>query len=119
MLALSIKQPWADHILFDGKDVENRTWKLPDHMIGERIQIHAGKRADGEAWQERYDGDPERLGAILGEVTITGCVTESDSEWFVGPYGFTLADPVAYDEPHPCRGHLSFFVPFIQVEEPK
>ena len=111
MKALSIKQPWADHILVDGKDVENRTWaeplrKVARRMVGQRIQIHAGKKPDGE-----YDGDPSRLGAILGEVTITGCVTESDSSWFTGPFGLLLADPAAYEKPIPCRGMLGFFVP--------
>ena len=108
MKALSIKQPWADHILFDGKDIENRTWPLPLHMIGQRIAVHAGKKADG-----RYDGPPERLGAILGEVTITGCVVDSDSSWFNGPYGFTVENPVAYEKPLPCRGMLGFFEPKI------
>ena len=53
MKALSIKQPWADHILFRGKDVENREWaeplrKVERRQIGQRIQIHAGKKPFGE-----------------------------------------------------------------------
>ena len=104
MKALSIKQPHADRILFAGKDVENRTWRLPQNMVGERILIHAGKRTDGP-----YNESADRLGAILGEVTITGCVEASSSEWFVGPYGFTLADPFPYKQPIPCRGALGFF----------
>ena len=99
-------QPWADHILFDGKDVENRTWKLPAWMIGQRIYVHAGKKHDGEA-EDRLGA--ERYGAILGEVTITGCVTDSKSSWFNGPYGFTLANPLAYEKPIPLRGRLGFF----------
>lgn len=105
--ALSIKQPWADHILFDGKDIENRDWRLPSRFVGQRILVHAGKLPDSP-YSKR-----DRLGAILGEVTITGCVTHSESQWFVGRYGFTLADPVAYDAPIPCRGRLGFFVPLI------
>ena len=48
-------------------------------------------------------------GAIIGEVGITGCVDKSDSPWFVGKYGFTLANPVLYKEPIPYRGQLGFF----------
>ena len=89
MKALSIKQPHADRILFAGKDVENRTWRLPQNMVGERILVHAGKRADGP-----YNESADRLGAILGEVTITGCVEASSSEWFVGPLRVHTSRPV-------------------------
>ena len=106
--ALSVRQPWADLILTGDKDVENRTWKLPDSMIGKRIIIHAGIKTDGD-----YGGDKSRLGALLGEVTITGCVTASSSEWFDGPYGFGLECPVSYDKPIPCKGRLGFFYPEI------
>ena len=70
------------------------------HDSASESLIHAGKKTDGE-----YRGSKDRLGAILGEVTITGCVTESESEWFDGPYGFTLENPVAYEEP---KGSLAF-----------
>ena len=99
MKALSIQQPHADEILLHGKDIENRTWKLPDHMKGQRIYVHAGKRPRG-----RYEGSKERLGAIVGEVTIVDCVEWSDSPWFEGPYGFVLAHPVAYRESHSVSG---------------
>lgn len=41
MKALSVRQPWA-YLLCSGiKDVENRTWKLPEKYKGERVLIHA------------------------------------------------------------------------------
>jgi len=46
---------------------------------------------------------------IIGEVDILDCVTESDSPWFVGEYGFVLANPKLYDKPIPYRGQLGFF----------
>ena len=104
MKHLAIQQPWVDRILFEGKDVENRTWVLPKAMIGQRIKLHASKKP-----QPGFKGDASRLGAILGEVTITGCVTQSGSPWFEGPYGFTLANPVAYDQPIPAKGRLGFY----------
>lgn len=110
MKALSIQQPWADRILYEGKNIENRTWKLPGFMVGQRIYIHAGKKIDPDV-RLNQPIPPERLGAILGEVTITGCVQQSTNPWFCGPYGFLLENPVAYATPIPCRGHLGFFTP--------
>ena len=104
MKTLSIQQPHADEILFEGKDIENRTWRLPKAMKGQRIYVHAGKRS--RVASPKY---ANRLGAVLGEVTIVDCVESSDSPWFEGPFGFVLKDPVAYDVPIPARGRLGFF----------
>ena len=106
-----------------------------------RIYVHAGKTVDeavdidmidvidqrlpidrrAEFWRlEDDDGWGALLGAIIGEVTITGCVTASASPWFVGKYGFTLANPVAYKTPIPYLGQLGFFeVPDELREQPR
>ena len=55
-------------------------------------------------------------GALIGEVDIVDCVTESESPWFVGKYGFVLDNLVAYEEAIPCRGKPGFFVPEINQE---
>ena len=115
MRALSIRQPWAWLVVNGYKDIENRTWST---SFRGRIYVHAGQRMmpDDYPEQRKYFTEagiiiPPRLarGAIVGEVTITGCVAHSDSPWFCGPYGFTLADPVAYENPVPYRGQLGFF----------
>lgn len=103
--ALSIRQPWAHHILHDGKDIENRGW--PAKRRG-WILIHAGVTTAEDPDLIRAKGLP--LGGIVGLVRITGCVTASVSPWFVGPFGFTLADPLALPL-IPCPGRLSFFLP--------
>ena len=108
--ALSIKQPWASLILHYGKDIENRSWKLPKKHKGQRIIIHAGKTIDrwaGEYYSNMVKSVPR--GRLIGEVTILDYVTESDSEWFEGPYGFVLSEPLAYKHPLPCKGQLGFF----------
>jgi len=140
MKALSIKQPWAWLICAGYKDIENRSWWL--HMPPllnypanpRRIYVHASKTIDREAfkwialWIPKaiirkfmFNGLPDAgmfvTGAIIGEVDITGCVEKSDSPWFTGPYGFTLANPVLYENPIPCRGRLGFFEPDIEVPE--
>lgn len=155
MKALSIKQPWAWLIVNGYKGIENRTWHLPESMRGQRIYVHAGKKPDGEnynntkrivadvmtmlpedvaasVWELVYERNSHpghantwwaHYGAIVGEVDIVDCVTNrpyasSDSPWFVGPYGFVLDNPVAYDKPIPYSGRLGFFdvkLPVLEV----
>lgn len=114
MKALSIRQPYAWLIANGIKDVENRTWHT-----GYRgpVLIHAGKTYpkrdhldDWESWQHFcYPHDRDSMvGGIVGIATITDCVTRSESKWWIGPVGFTLADA----EPCgliPCKGELGFF----------
>jgi len=111
------------------KDVENRGWAVPSWFkIPQRIQVHVGKREDDiESVMQfcigklhlpvfsilaSYSKNLPR-GAIIGEIDITGCVTESKSPWFAGKYGFILANPVPYEKPIPCKGKLGFFEPDI------
>ena len=108
MKALSIRQPWAWHIIHDGKDIENRKW--PTNYRGWFL-IHAAKGVDP------FDRETVRdrampLGGIVGMAEIVNCVNGSASEWFFGPYGFVLANvrPLPF---MPCRGMLSFFTPDI------
>ena len=147
MKALSIKQPWAWLICAGYKDIENRNWKIgrnPRHgqyssrdianftiNMPERIYVHASKHHDTSDGLLDYiyrifDADiphgmfeliPEMYGAIIGEVDIIDCVTESKSPWFVGKYGFVLANPKLYDKPLPYRGQLGFFTPELTEVE--
>jgi hypothetical protein len=129
MIALSIRQPWANMILKAGKDIENRDW--PTKVRG-RVLIHAAKgctqaeRDDALSFAEiavgvRYTVDLKTIerGGIVGSVEIVDCVSESQSPWFVGRYGFVLRDPW----PLPfiaCKGQLGFFhVPDDLLESTK
>ena len=118
MKALSIRQPWAWLILNAGKDIENRNWKT--NLRG-RILIHAAKGmtmneyvavanyvklAGVEAKLPAFE-DMQR-GGIVGSVEIVDCVSESDSPWFMGKYGFVLRDPRSTPF-HPMKGRLMFF----------
>ena len=121
MKALSIKQPWAWLITKGYKDVENRNWAT---SFRGRIYVHTGKNLDDEGWTFIHNTISPELwkqvwtmnfieslpkGAIIGEVDIVDCVTESESPWFVGPYGFVLKNPELYIEPIPYRGRLGLF----------
>ena len=47
-------------------------------------------------------------GGIIGSVEIVDCVTESESPWFFGRYGYVLRDPRPLPFA-PWRGQLGFF----------
>lgn len=111
--ALSVQQPFAWLIVNGYKDIENRDW--PTKFRG-RFLVHAGKKFDEESYLHLCArGDiplPHRSaferGGIVGEANLVGCVEESESEWFMGYYGFVLADakPLPFRE---VRGQLGFF----------
>ena len=103
-----------------GKTVENRTWALRLRTPFECV-IHAGKawgrdeRFDAEDLRVAHEGTPLSLplGALVGIVTVTGCITrprnEVEREWFCGPYAFTLENPRPFPIPITWKGALGFF----------
>lgn len=120
MLALTLHKPWPWAVMHlppaIAKDIENRDWPLPVGLIGERIALHAGKTFDhmGAAWIEKTFGvtvPPEQQHpyGVVGTVKLTGCVTQSPSRWFVGKYGFALADRVVFDKPIAIGGGQKFW----------
>lgn len=121
-LALSLRQPWAWLVLNAGKDIENRKWKT--NFRG-TFFIHAAQGCTRKEYEEavafaRSAGvDPailERLpslekierGGVVGIATLIDCVSESDSPWFFGPYGFKL-ESVQRLHFRPCQGRQRFF----------
>lgn len=119
--ALSIQQPWAWLIVNGHKDIENRNWRT--NFRGP-VAIHAGMKVDGVAQFDLYHGGHPVTGedlelrslvptawetrGIVGVADIVDCVDRSESDWFVGRYGFVIrnARPVPFI---PCKGALSFF----------
>lgn len=107
--ALSIKQPWPHRIFHEGKDIENRDWSTNGRGW---FITHAGKTYDGGKPPAAHAGLP--FGGIVGMARIVDCVSESDSEWFCGRYGFVLRDAFPVDL-IPCRGQLGFFAPPVEA----
>lgn len=124
MKAISVRQPWAWLIVNGFKDIENRTWTT---RFRGPVLIHASKGMtneeyeDVEAWLGNGDQDdvgaleitlPDRKiierGGIVGIANITGCVSESMSPWFFGPYGFVMREQRVLPFT-PMRGALGFF----------
>ena len=90
---LSVKQPWSFLICSGIKDIENRSWKLPEKYKGERVLIHASgakaqfnfSNAHYEKFRELnmrrwYDNDFYKS-AIIGSVEIVDCVINHPSIW--------------------------------------
>lgn len=62
MRGITVQEPWASAIAFQGKDVENRTWPAPEQLFGKIILIHAGKGLKhwhsfrfADEWEPRHD----------------------------------------------------------------
>lgn len=119
MKALSIRQPYAWLIINGHKDIENRNWQT---TFRGRILIHASKTFDpnGESivrhhtdikLPTKYD-----LGGLIGMVMLADCVTEHESGWFEGPYGFVFCRPVKFDRFWPMLGKLGLFETDIDAE---
>jgi hypothetical protein len=121
MRALSIQQPWAWLIVNGYKDIENRSWHS---SYRGPVLIHTGKNLDEDFWfypfipVEIRQQVPQVVdltrGGIVGYAEIVDCVTDSESPWFFGKYGFVLrnARPLTF---FPCKGKLGFF----EVEVPE
>jgi len=110
--ALSIKQPWAWLILHAGKDIENRSWNT-EHRG--QLLIHASKTIDKEAFHRflaEFPSLPQistmQTGGIVGVVNMVDVLETCPSEWFEGPFGFWLQDPMVLPF-KPYRGQQGIF----------
>jgi hypothetical protein len=109
-LALSIRQPWAYAFCYLGKDIENRSWLT---KYRGPICIHASmgmKKSEFDGFMALIDQIlpmPEvadiraniiynnitksnMRGGIIATAELTDCVTEHQSKWFFGHFGFVL-----------------------------
>ena len=99
---LNVAQPNAHHIIFNGKNVENRSSAC--NFRG-TIAIYASKTLNKDRFEDA-DIKPEdcTLGAIIGLVDLVDCITEEKvtkltEEWFCGPYGYVLENVVILKTP--------------------
>jgi hypothetical protein len=124
-VALSINQPWSWLIVAGHKNIENRNWNTS--FRGEFL-IHAGQNVDRDCAEDLFDQVhpltrerflnehpvPYPTGGMVGIASLIGVVTANTGgrgmPWFVGKYGFMLANarPIEFI---PCVGALGFFEP--------
>lgn len=112
MKALTLHAPWAWAIAHGPKRVENRTWKPPSALLGQRIAIHAGKNLGTISEREscilallNAGVDPPDewprgrvlcAARLLGWISLDGSLSGDavrhacDSEWYCGPIGWVL-----------------------------
>ena len=96
----------VDWDAFEDSSECHATYHTFSDWVRDRLSADATYRWYNEDMQRMI---PRGLGSIIGEVDIVECVTGSTSPWFVGKYGFLLANPVLYDKPIPYKGQLGFF----------
>lgn len=114
MKAISIMQPWATLIVQGTKDIENRSRRM--NYRGPLL-IHASKN-----WsQNGYDFISGRMdeyvswknhhvfGAIIGMVDMVDCVDQSESKWFLGPWGYVFENAKKFKKPIHWRGQVTIF----------
>jgi hypothetical protein len=144
MKALTLIQPWAWAICHAGKRIENRGWRPPRSLWGERIAIHAGKSLDEEACVGLYLSGysmpasvPQSV--IVATARVLGIVTEDKEKpgaftfeclrerpqwamspknlvWFCGPVGWLLDEVVVLREPVACKGAQRLWTVPAEVE---
>uniref|UniRef100_I2Q2Q5 ASCH domain-containing protein n=1 Tax=Desulfovibrio sp. U5L TaxID=596152 RepID=I2Q2Q5_9BACT len=125
LYAISVQQPWAWLIVNGFKDVENRTWRLPDKHRGP-VLIHASLKPRfslaaarelletfharyGLAGGLRFPREGREVGGVVGVATLTGCTSDHVSPWCAGGqwhWRIEAARPLPF---MPCRGQLGFF----------
>jgi hypothetical protein len=121
---LSIRQPYADEIIFGDKWCENRTWRT---SYEGPLFIHAS-RWDGPSGQQT-PGNGE-VGSIIGRVQLVDVVGDRHQgttdakvrkvarshglstkracmEHVSGPVCFILTKPASLKKPIPCKGKLN------------
>lgn len=118
MKALSLKQHWLYAITDLDKRIENRSWRPPNHIIGQTIALHASKKIDINSKAEIYrisDGIVVPYNTPKGCIVATAVIAdyivegETNDKWFFGPYGWILEDVTKLRKPIPCRGALSLW----------
>ena len=114
MKTLTIHQPYANAILYYGKDIENRTRCL---NVRGTIALHAGAQFDNRVYFPKNFKSQIVRSAIIGLIDIVDCVDEHESKWFFGPYGYLLDNPRPLLEPIPCKGQLGFWNVPAKIEK--
>lgn len=121
MKAISLKQPWADAVMFLGKDIENRSWKT-NHRGN--LVIHCSKGWDkaGEDFIRDLfpnwtsDRAKEMRGGFFGimwvrEIVLCSPTLQTKNPWAFGPWCWLLTPSATVVLKNPIKGigKLSLF----------
>ncbi|WP_435058415.1 hypothetical protein [Streptomyces sp. bgisy060] len=123
---LTVKQPWAWAITA-GKNVENRSWKVPQKYIGATLLVHAGLGLIRDAFEdERILALPAMppvlaAGAVLAVARLAGYHPEERG--CCAPWGdpdvfhWQLEDVRPLPEPVKYTGALSLWKPSPALQQ--
>lgn len=130
MRAISLHQPWAFLIFIPGpvhKAHETRHWRYPAALEGQRIAIHAAKRAplreEVEPLLESgllHGHHKLHRGAFLGTARLAGCFSTDERQpaneldrlggnWSPGRFAWALEDIRPLPEPVPALGRQGWW----------
>ncbi|MEV8628573.1 hypothetical protein [Streptomyces sp. NPDC051079] len=117
MRALTVRQPYADAIVWGGKTTENRIRPLSAFHLGTRILIHAAKAPHASnvtAADLGLEHAPDVRGAIIGTGILDSC-HQSSADGCCSPWGmmsfwhWTLRDVQPLPQPVAVNGHLGLW----------
>ena len=109
--ALSLRPEHARAILFQGKNVENRTWLPNAKHWGSRIAVHSAGPDYAILGTVRIVGAIDADGRRYGPITATQARIALRSHWYGEcDYGWLLADPIVLPVPiRPVKGRLQLW----------
>lgn len=124
--ALSLKQPYA-WALFNGKDIENRTWRTNHRgLLLIQASVSKSRRYMDDAAvvcnrQNLQVPPPDELvyGALIGAVDVVDCRWgEEDDGWgFADHWHWKIENARLFREPIPMKGTLSFMKTELTLQE--
>jgi ASCH domain len=97
MRVLSVRQPFADLIVSGCKPIENRSWRTPYRgplLIHAASVMHDIPLREIERRYRVHVATHLPLGGIVGAAFLIDCVSDHNSRWFDGPFGFVLAGAI-------------------------
>jgi hypothetical protein len=116
--AITVRQPWADSIVYGTKRIENRSRPLSATYIGTPVLLHSAKAGDRKAVLNGILPHRDVRGAALAVVTFTGSHRDGDdctpncSFWGHSDlHHWQIADVIALPAPVPAEGQLGFWAP--------
>ncbi|MFI1815138.1 hypothetical protein ACH414_32850 [Streptomyces sp. NPDC020422] len=117
MRALTVRQPYADAIVWGGKTTENRLRPLSAMHLGTTVLIHAAKASHASEVTSAdlgLDYAPDVRGAIIGAGVLDSCHQFSAggccAPWgMIGFWHWVLRDVRPLPQPVFVNGHLGLW----------
>lgn len=128
MKTISVRQPWANLIVWGLKTIEIRTWST--HYRG-KLLIHASKTVD-QLGAGRFPMDRQDLGALVGVVELQDVKPFTAEMWseladshldlgsyVPGLFAWFVSNPVPFEKPIPYGGMPGLFEvdPSVSLQE--